>query len=140
MKFVPILHQANKLVRWVTSEGLIPFRPNEAENPHINYAHIPIRALYQLQKMIDHFLSHAASIACPVILFQADEDPVVDPASAQKLLQHIQAEDKKIIMIHSQQHGILYADIDNTQQKVIDAVMQPKLLTEDLPHGEIERA
>ncbi len=125
MKFVPLLHQANKLVRWVTSEGLIPFRPNEAENPHINYAHIPIRALYQLQKMIEHFFDHPAPIACPVTLIQADEDPVVDPTSAQKLLQHIQANDKKIIMIHSQQHGILYSDIDNTQQKVIDSVLHP---------------
>ena len=33
MIFVPLLHHANKMVSWVTSEGLVPFRPNEPENP-----------------------------------------------------------------------------------------------------------
>ena len=142
MKFVPLLHHANKLVRWVSAEGLVPFRPNDAENPDINYAHIPIRALYQLQKMIEHFFKHPAVIHCPVTLMQADHDPVVSPDSPDKLLQHIQAPDKQIIWVHSNRHGILYADIDNTRQKVIDTVLNPtpQHQAEPLPHAETERA
>lgn len=138
MKFVPLLHRANKLVRWVNAEGLMPFRPNDAENPQINYAHIPIRALYQLQKMINHFFDHPAVIDCPVTIIQADQDPVVVARSAEQLYQHIEAKQKQIIMVHSDRHGILFADIDNTRQKVIDSVL--KLEAETQHHGETERA
>jgi esterase/lipase len=135
MKFVPLLHRANKLVRWVSSEGLMPFRPNEAEHPEVNYAHIPIRSLYQLQKMIEHMLKHKAVIHCPVTIMQSDADPVVAPQSADKLHRHIEASDKQIIMIHSNRHGILYEDIDNTQQKVIDTVLSLENPQETQQHG-----
>ncbi len=124
MKFVPLLYQANRLVRWVSSEGLMPFRPNVAEHPEVNYAHIPIRALYQLQKLIENLFNHPAPISCPVRLFQSDKDPVVEPESVNKLYRHIAAAEKDIEMIASQRHGILYENIDNTQQKIIDYVLQ----------------
>ena len=128
MKFVPLLHQANKIVRWVTSEGLIPFRPNETEHPDINYAHIPIRALYQLQKLIQNFFEQSARIECPVNLFQSDQDPVVEPVSVERLYAHIDSPLKRIEMIQSSRHGIVYEDIDNTQQKIIDSLDQETLL------------
>ena len=127
MKFVPFLHQANKIVRWVTSEGLIPFRPNQTEHPDVNYAHIPIRALYQLQKLIQHFFTQPANIGCPVTLFQSDRDPVVEPGSVKRLYEHIESPWKRIEMIHSDRHGIVYENIDNTQQKIIDALGQEGL-------------
>lgn len=119
MKFVPLLHQANRIVRWVSSEGLMPFRPNNTEHPDINYAHIPIRALYQLQKFIEHFFKHEARIACPVGLFQSDQDPVVVPSSVERLFDHIESPYKHIEMINSNRHGIVYEDINHTQQKII---------------------
>ncbi|MBT4196928.1 MAG: alpha/beta fold hydrolase [Gammaproteobacteria bacterium] len=124
MKFVPLLHQANKLVRWVSSEGLIPFRPNDSEHPEVNYAHIPIRALYQLQKLIEHLFANPAPIQCPVNLLQSDQDPVVVHESVNQLYQLIDSKHKHIEIIESQRHGILYEDIDNTQQKIIDAILK----------------
>ena len=123
MKFVPLLHHANKMIRWVSSEGLMPFRPNDTEHPDINYAHIPIRALYQLQKMIEYFFANPATIRCPVFLFQSDQDPVVVTNSVNRLYDHIDSEQKHIEIIASSHHGILYDDIDNTQQKIIDLVV-----------------
>jgi len=134
MKFVPLLHQANKIVRWVTSEGLIPFRPNDAEHPDINYVHIPIRALYQLQKFIEHFFKHDAHIHCPVALFQSDQDPVVVPSSVERLFDHIDSPYKHIEMVNSTRHGIVYEDIDRTQQKIIDLLTTDShLLTQQTP-------
>ena len=134
MRFVPLLHQANRLVRWVNAEGLIPFRPNTTEHPEVNYAHIPIRALYQLQKLIGYFFEHAAPIACPARLFQSDQDPVVSPESVNKLYKHIEAASKNIEIISSTRHGILYEDIDDTQQKIIDTI----LALETPPPGKAE--
>lgn len=123
MRFVPLLHQANKIIRWVSSEGLVPFRPNQSEHPDINYMHIPIRALYQLQIFIKHFFDNPAPIHCPVVLIQSDQDPVVVPDSVNQLEQHIDSNHKRIEIIASEQHGIVFDDIDNTQQKIIDAVL-----------------
>ena len=123
MKFVPILHQANRISRLVSADGLIPFRPNDSEHPDVNYAHIPIQALYQLQKLIDNFFHHPAALNCPVTLFQSTEDPVVVPESVYKLYNHIVSTDKQIVMIDASRHGILYEDTDNTQQKIIDHVL-----------------
>ena len=63
MIFVPLMHHANRLVSWVNEEGLMPFTPNLPENPEVNYQHIPIRALYQLQQFIDHQILPAAAIS-----------------------------------------------------------------------------
>jgi esterase/lipase len=141
MKFVPLMHRANKIVRWVSEEGLMPFRPNNTEHPNINYAHIPIRALYQLQKFIAHFFDRPARIDCPVHLLQGDEDPVVVPSSVDKLYDHIEAPHKDIISIRSQRHGIVYEDIDNTQEKIIARILDPTASSSPLmTHQEPETA
>ncbi len=124
MKFVPLLHHANKISRWVTQEGLMAFRPNDTEHPDINYAHIPIRALYQLQKLIGHIFQLQANILCPVTFFQSDEDPVVVNDSVNLLYEHIESKHKKNVTIHSNRHGIVYEDIDDTQQKIIDTITE----------------
>ena len=118
MIFVPLLHHANSLVSWVTEEGLVPFRPNRPENPHINYQHIPIRALYQLQQFIDKIGEDRLKINAKVFLYQGERDPVVEPSSIGVLKGLIEAEDKSIIMLDSDRHGVVYANIDEVQEKI----------------------
>ena len=118
MIFVPLLHHANKLVSWVTSEGLVPFRPNQPENPQINYQHIPIRALYQLQQLIEHLTDDTITINANVYLFQGDKDPVVEPQSIETLQKLIQAPEKQVTLVRSDFHGIVYRDIDHVQEKI----------------------
>ncbi len=123
MVFVPLLHHANRLVSWVTEEGLVPFRPNEPENPDVNYQHIPIRALYQLQQLINHLSEDSITIAADVHLFQGDSDPVVDPASVRTLEQLIQSENKQVTMLESDVHGVIYRNIDDVQQKICASLL-----------------
>jgi esterase/lipase len=118
LKFVPLLHHANKLVRWVFSEGLIPFRPNEPENPEVNYQHIPIRALYQLQLLIEHLMEKPIQINADVYLYQTDHDPVVEPSSLDKLLQNIRAPGIEKVTIHADRHGVIYRNLGEIQQKI----------------------
>ena len=118
MIFVPLLHHANKLVSWVTSEGLVPFRPNDPENPEVNYQHIPIRALYQLQQLIDHLTEDSININANVHLFQGDNDPVVEPASVDTLSKLINAPGLETTMVRSDIHGIVYRDTDAVQEKI----------------------
>ena len=123
MIFVPLLHHANRLVSWVTSEGLVPFRPNEPENPEVNYQHIPVRALYQLQQFIDHLTDDSITISADVHLFQGDEDPVVDPESANTLDRLIKADNKTLTLLKSDIHGVVYRDIDDVQRKICASLL-----------------
>ncbi len=118
MKFVPLLHHANKIVRWVSSEGLVPFRPNQPEHPEVNYGHIPIRALYQLQQLIEYIMEKPLAINAKVTLFQSNQDPVVDPTSVERLYNLIQSDHINKYMITSDRHGVVYENLDNIQEKI----------------------
>ena len=124
MVFVPLVHHANKLVSWVNSEGLMPFTPNQPENPDINYQHIPVRALYQLQCFIDHLRDDKLTINANVYLYQGDRDPVVDPSSLEALDNLIVAEHKTSITLASDTHGVIYRNIDEAQQKICASIAE----------------
>ena len=123
MIFVPLVHHANKLVSWVNSEGLVPFTPNDPENPEINYQHIPFRALYQVQRLISHLTSDSITINADVHLYQGARDPVVDPESVRTLDKRINAENKTLTMLDSDIHGVIYHDIDEAQQRICATIL-----------------
>ena len=120
--FVPLLHHANKLVSWLSSEGLIPFRPNHSENPDVNYRHVPIRALYQLQQLIQHINENKLIIDADVYLYQSDQDPVIEPSSIEKLSQLITAKHVSVENLNSRIHGVIYRNIDRVQQKICASI------------------
>lgn len=120
MIFVPLVHGVNELVRWVSSlEGVMPFRPRDSEHPHINYRNVPIRGLYELRQMVDELEERLPDVQCPVTLIQGSDDPVVEPKSAELIHMRLGTSQKKLFMVPSTRHGILYEDIGDTQEKVI---------------------
>jgi esterase/lipase len=122
MVFVPLLHTANKLMSWVPSyEGIMPFRPNDnTEHPNINYRSMPVHALFELRLMVSELEDRLQHIHCPVLILQADQDPVVDPESADIILEKLGSSDKRLEIIRSKRHGTLYEDIGNTRQLILD--------------------
>ncbi|MCH8237698.1 MAG: alpha/beta fold hydrolase [Proteobacteria bacterium] len=131
--FVPILHGLNKLAEWVTSlEGIIPFRPNESEHPEINYRHIPVRGLFELRRLVDEMTHRLADVTCPVMIVQGTEDRIVDPKSAQIVLDKIASTSTSLHMIPSQRHGILSEDIGGTQELVTAFLMSLSAEERDL--------
>ncbi len=122
--FVPVLHGINKLAEWMTSqEGIIPFRPNESEHPNINYRHVPIRGLFELRRLIDEMTHRLADVTCPVMIVQGTEDRIVDPKSAQIVLDKIASTYTSLHLIPSKRHGILSEDIGGTQELVTAFLM-----------------
>ncbi len=118
--FVPILHGVNKLTRWVSSlEGLMPFRPNDSENPEVNYRHMPIRGLFELRRLVDELTKRLPDVACPVRLIQGTEDKIVDAKSAEIIFDKLGCDDKRLHMIPSQRHGILADDTGGAQELLI---------------------
>jgi len=118
---VPLVHSANEIVRRLSErEGLIPFRPNQSEHPHINYYNIPIAALNELRHMIDRMDDELPRIAVPTLILQGSNDKVVDSASATLMYNKMTAAPwKRVAMIDSDRHGILNEDIGETRGTIL---------------------
>lgn len=112
---VPLLHNANTLVRWLSSfEGVKPFIDNTPEHPDINYCSTPIRALYELRRLIQALEALLPDVATPTLLLYSDRDPVVatDPSAA-GVFELLGAAEKTLHIIESDRHGILMENIGN---------------------------
>ena len=121
LRFVPLMHGANRIVNWLSSyEGMMPFRPNESEHPHINYRNVPLRGLYELTRVANQFGAVLDKVHCPVSIIQADGDRVVDPESARIAYRKLASRDKELHWVASLRHGILNEDVGATHTLVLD--------------------
>ena len=98
--------------------GVLPARVLIIDFFWYTYQHIPIRALYQLQLMVEHIKTNPVHIDAEVFLYQSNQDPVVDPVSVEKLNQIITARDKSVVTIEADRHGVVYENLDDIQQKI----------------------
>jgi len=118
MRFVPLVHGANRLVGSVSSWQGAPFRPNRTDHPDINYRHIPVRALYELRLAVADMQRRLADVRCPVTLVQGDRDPVVDPRSAEHIYAKLGSPRKRLHWVASTRHGLLHEDVGDTRARV----------------------
>jgi len=123
IQLVTATHTANKIIQKISwSEGILPFKDNLPEHPHINYHNIPIAAINQLLRLIDKTTPRLKKLSCPVLFIQGDNDPVVDPSSFAEISKHIPNELLSYQWVSSNRHGILYENTDGCQQKIIDFI------------------
>ena len=119
IKFVPLVVGANRLVRMVSpAEGLMVFRPNEPENPEVNYNHMPVRSLNELRSLIDVARKQIGNIKAPALVVQADADPVVAPESAELIAAALGSATVERVTIKANRHGILYSDVGETRAQI----------------------
>jgi esterase/lipase len=122
MRFVlPMVHGANRFVRWARAgEGLMPFRINESEHPRINYRHMPVRGLWELQQLVGELDAALPLVLCPVALLQGSHDPVVDPSGVDHLAQRLPPGVASLTIVPAHRHGILNEDLGGAQDRVVD--------------------
>ncbi|MDX1432823.1 MAG: alpha/beta hydrolase [Gammaproteobacteria bacterium] len=120
LRFVPLVHGANRLVSWVSSfEGIMPFRVNESEHPDINYRQMPIRGLYELTVVVEELRRRLPEVAAPVCLVQGSADEIVDPSSAGLIVKLIGEDRARLTMVETRRHGILNEDVGETRATVL---------------------
>lgn len=123
MRFVPLLHGANRLVRSMSAlDGVKVFSLNESENPHINYRNMPMRGLYELRRLVDGMLERVGGVRCPVCLLQGTRDPVVVPDSIDTLRERLGGAAVSVHMIESERHGIVQGDVGRTRDVIVDFI------------------
>jgi esterase/lipase len=102
----------NKLVDMlIKDEGRKHFVPNEPENPHINYLRNPISGVKELMELMEKLSDRLERIKLPTLLIQASEDPVVHPEGSKQVYERLGSQDKELIMLDSDRHGILRGEI-----------------------------
>ena len=80
--------------------------------------HRPIRALYELGRLTDNVKKRLHEVQSPVLIIQGDTDPIVEPDSALLLHRSLGTDDKRIVMVQSPRHGILYNNVGETWKEI----------------------
>ncbi|MBU1055602.1 MAG: alpha/beta fold hydrolase [Proteobacteria bacterium] len=114
-KFAPAIVLWNKLAdKMVNDEGRRHFVPNEPENPHINYLRNPINGVKELMELMDQLSPRLEHIKVPALLIQSSGDLVVDPDGSKFVFEKLGSEDKELVMLNSDRHGIFRGDISKS--------------------------
>ncbi len=109
---VPLLYGANRLVDWIPDyEGVKPFIENVPEHPRINYRNTPVRALYELRRLIQAMDEFLPAVDAPSLVMYADHDPVVSVKSAPLLMEKLGGANKKLLIIPASRHGFLMENL-----------------------------
>ncbi len=95
------------LARMHIKKGTMEFVQNEPENPQINYFRNPVTGVNELAKLMSTVEENLKNISIPTLIIQGSEDPVVDPASALEIFNHVGTEEKELVRIFSKRHGIV---------------------------------
>lgn len=120
MSLVPLVEGLNRVAAWgMLEDGIIPFRDNEPEHPEVNYRSVPVRTLQELRGLIAEVVRRLPQIGCPVFLIQSDNDPVVHPKSAEKVMARLSTRHKRLETIASNRHGIVYENIGGCHDMLV---------------------
>ena len=118
--FAHLAHGYERLSSWVpTIEEKGVFKEHPSENPEVNYRSVPVRTTYELHQLHEQLRDNLPKVSCPVKLFQGIEDPIVDAKGINEVFDLIGAQDKELIMVESEKHGILYENIGNCRQGIL---------------------
>ena len=79
---------------------------SEAEHPEINYNMHYLQSIDELKDLIDLVNERLEYITEPTLIIQGDEDPIVNPKSADIIYDTIASADKQKYIVHSDKHVI----------------------------------
>ncbi len=104
---VPSLHAFNEMVSYLNAKGIQEWVQNHSENPNINYAKHPLEAIAQMEKVMTKTDKALDVITAPILVLQGDNDPVVNPKSAQLIYNRVKSKWKKLVLVPRKNHTII---------------------------------
>jgi esterase/lipase len=123
MRLAGLVHGVNVVFGSMTgTDGIMPFRPNQSENPDINYASIPVSGLRELNRSVALVKAAVSGIRAPVLMLQSNEDPVVDAQAARTLAAQMTGAAVHFKPVQSNIHGILHHKVPVAWESIFDFV------------------
>ena len=121
-KFSSIVVVWNKFLSKInTNRGKMEFVTNDPENPNINYLRNPVSGVYELEKLMKVVKGRLADVKEPTLVMQGSDDPVVNPVSGLEIFSKLGSENKQLVQINANHHGILRGkESDQVKTKVLE--------------------
>lgn len=115
----PLLRSTNILVRWMSRRTRHPFVDRSPEYPQYAYREVPLRTLYELRRLIQELGERLPDVRCPVLLAQADRDPILAPESARMIHEALGSRNKFFHSVPADRHNVLAEDLGGIKEIVI---------------------
>ncbi len=105
---VPAMNWWNDLLdKFNINKAQIEYVESNAENPHINYRHIYVSGLVQLDKFMKKAMRALPQLQAPALVMHGSNDPTVDPRAADRIYRAIGSEDKEFELVTADRHVIV---------------------------------
>jgi esterase/lipase/1-acyl-sn-glycerol-3-phosphate acyltransferase len=104
---VPTLNAFNEMISHLHAKGIREWIDNKSENPDINYAKHPLASVAQMEKIMTRVDRGLKKVTEPILVLQGDNDPIVNPKSAQLIYKKVSSKVKKLVMLPRKHHIIV---------------------------------
>lgn len=106
-------HRGNTKPRFIAEE-----KPDIKANHiyEITYQKVPVRAINELQKLMDLAPQILAEIDCPILGFKSKDDHIVPPESTDYIMNRVGSERKQISTLYNSYH---VATMDNDKDLLV---------------------
>lgn len=120
VNLVPTVHFWNELLdKFESEKGKKEYIIDKPENPHINYSVNYLKGVYELSKLMENCDNNLNKITSPILIIQADKDPVVNPKSGRLIYNKISSNRKELLMLDFDKHVII---TDKNRQMVFNHI------------------
>ena len=100
---LPALHAFNEMVSHLHAKGVREWIENNSENNQVNYSKHPLESIVEMEKV----MTKADKNLQKILIIQGDNDPVVNPKSAQLIYDGVGSKRKKFILIPRDNHIVI---------------------------------
>ncbi len=115
--FAPYMNSINKHASYFPKvDGVMNYKRSTTTHGDTNYRSITIKALTELKKMMKAARKKLSTFDTPILIIQSDKDSVVDPDSANIIMDKIASKQKTLKWIDADSHDLIRNNVDKTWQ------------------------
>ena len=119
-RFVPGINIWNEMLQKMKIEkSKMEFVDDQPENPHINYSRNYLKAVAQLENLMEVCDKNLSNISAPALIIQAKHDPIVNPVSGKIIFEKIKSEKKFLFEPNFSNHCIVNG---SNKEEVFEAI------------------
>ncbi len=104
---VPTLHAFNEMINYLHLKGIKEWVENHSENPAINYPRHPLASIAMMERVMTRTEKAVENITDPILIIQGEQDPVVNPLSAELIYKSVDTSCKKLLLLPRKNHTII---------------------------------
>lgn len=136
-RFVPSVMLWNELLEsFHIDKGRLDYVDNVSENPDVNYSRNYLAGVRELDRLISQCKSRLSHVIAPTLIVQADQDPVVNPKSADTIYNNIHADQKRLIHVQADHHIIVRGPGSENVFEKIDEFVKEVIIETDTAASE----